>query len=84
MSCGKFALSIWFVFLRVDSTIGIVFVSVITATSSDNEISFLVDVSVVRVEVLSEVVVEDSGFSIVLHANLLYHTHLIWWQLLFL
>jgi hypothetical protein len=44
--------------------------SIITSTSSDDEVRFLVDVGIVGVEVLAVVVVEHSWLSIVLHHDL--------------
>ena len=44
--------------------------SIITSTSSHDEVRFLVDVGMVGVEVLAVVVVEHSWLSIVLHHDL--------------
>ena len=52
-------------------------VSVIAATGTDDQVGFLVDVGVVRVEVLSVVVVKDSWLSIVLHHDLAEGAHIL-------
>jgi hypothetical protein len=50
---------------------------VVAATSTDNEIRLLIDVCVVRVEVLTVVVVEHSWLSVVLHHDLAEVAHVL-------
>ena len=57
------------------------FVSIVASTGSDDEIGLLIDISVVRVEVLSEVVVENSWLSVMLHSNLGESSYVFSWQL---
>ena len=52
--------------------------SVVATASTDDEVRLLVDVSVMRVEVLGVVVVEHASGAIVLLKNTLNHTHVPW------
>ena len=70
-------LSVWLHFWSLDNTVNVGGVGIVAAASTYDQVCLLVDVGVVRVEVLAIVVVEDPWLPIVLHHNLAEGTHIL-------
>ena len=73
------ALSVWSsVLAGVNLVVFVVHVSIVTLAWSQHDVGLLVDIGIVRVEVLAIVVVEDAWFSVVLTQNVHEGPHVSW------
>ena len=73
--------SVWFHLWSFDLSILVFTMSVAASTSANDKISLLIDIGVVRVEVLVVVIVEHTWLPVVFHHDLSESAHISWGQL---